>query len=147
MRIALVGLLALATFAACSDSTNPNAPFQPQERSYDMVLTSCIPCTDASTPDLAALWMNGVFARVDVSAVSGTGAMGEYLALETLDGSTLLEGLESRAFVISKLGNGDYRGSIGFGDGTISVALVPNGCAFALSYPGVITGGGACEIQ
>lgn len=146
MRIALLSLFALSA-VACSDSTNPNQPFQPAAGTYEMILTSCIPCTDPSEPDLAVLWMNGVFARVDVSSVSGTGAQGEYLALETLSGSNLLDVLESHSFEISRLTNGDYRGSIGFGDGTISVALVPNGCAFALSYPNVVTGAGACQIQ
>lgn len=147
MRIVSVALVALLTGAACSDSSGPDSSmFQPRTGTHDMVLTSCIGC-DTTDADLAALWKGGVFARVDVTKVMGEGADGEFLALETLAGSTLFEPLEARTFTISRLTNGEYRGSVGFGDGSISIAFVRNGCAFSLFYPGVSTGAGSCVVQ
>jgi hypothetical protein len=151
MRVPAAGFFALLAILACSDSTDPDgggggSPFQPLAGTYELTLTGCTTC-DESTPDLALLWKNGVLARIDVSVVSGSGAQGEFLSLMTVSGSNLSPTLNSSEFVISRLTSGEYRGSVGFGDGAISVGLNPNGCSFGMSYPGVDTGAGTCEVR
>lgn len=137
--------LALATLLAlpgCSDSTEPEL----LPGTYDLLLTSCSGCDEGSTPAFAALWADGVSARISLSNVTSSGATGQFLQLETIDGDSLL-GLLGSPVVEFAAEDDVYEGSVGYVDGTITLILIPNACDFELTYPGADPGGGNCLLQ
>ena len=137
--------LALATLLAlpgCSDSTEPEL----LPGTYDLLLTSCTGCDEASTPTFALLWADGVSARITLSDVTASAATGQFLELETQDGDSLL-GLLGAPVVSFTAEDDVYEGSVGYVDGTITLILIPNACDFELTYPGADPGGGSCLLQ
>lgn len=147
MRIAAIAAPALLAglVLACSDTSAPQ-PFQPQEKTYALRLTTCVGCPD-DTPPLALIWKDGVEARIAVENVTTVGANGSYLALSAGQ-SSLLQALPVKTFTFSRLTTGAYSGgTLSYGDGTISVSLVEGGCTFRLTWPGVVVGAGACIVE
>jgi len=144
MRITAIMLLA-GLAVACSDTSAPQE-FQPQEKTYALRLTTCVACPEDTTAPLALIWKDGVEARIAVEHVTTAGADGSYLALSAGQ-SSLLQALPEKTFKFSKLSSGAYSGSVVYGEGRITVALVEGGCSFSLFWPGVTPGGGACVVE
>lgn len=145
MRFVALPLLALLAGAGCSDSSGPD-DFELRAGTYDLLLTDCSECAEASTPIFAAAWRDGVAARIRLTDVTEDGALGQYLVLEATGGISLLGALESTTIQFEGVGN-TFESTVGFVDGTITLTLVDGGCSFDLVYPGVDTGAGTCGIQ
>ena len=145
MRFISALLATVGALAGCSDSTGPQ-DFELQPGTYELGLSACADCPDGSTPVFAAVWRDGVVARIDISTADENDAQGAILVLETNGGDSLLGVLASTSIGFSGSGN-VYEGSVGFGDGTLTILLHPDGCGFELEYPGVDTGTGTCALQ
>ena len=140
-----LALLAVALAAGCSDSTGPQ-DFELQPGTYTLGLSACAECSDGSEPVFAAIWRDGVVARIDISTVSADAALGRFVLLETSEGDSLLGVLDATSIEFSASDN-VYAGSVGLAEGTITILLQPDGCGFELAYPEVDTGPGTCEIR
>lgn len=141
--LAWLGFVALAA-AACGETTAPDpSEFRPVEAVYRFQLTACAGCPD-DAPPFARTWEDGVFARIEISDVTGETARGEYLTLQNSAGTSLLGLLASRELEFARDGV-VYASTDDFAEGSITVTLQAQGCGFALTYPGVDTGEGICQ--
>lgn len=150
MRATTVALLGLfVAFSACSDSTGPDgndSGFQLENGTYDMVLTDCTECTDNSGSSFAVVWREGIDATIEVLNATEDGAQGRFLSLLGPQGQELTPALETPNVEFSVI-SGVYRVSVRFLEGEISVAFHDGGCTFDMTYPGVDTGPGTCELE
>lgn len=144
MHYTLALFLAVGAVAGCSDSTSPDFELQPGI--HHLQMSACTECPDGPTPVFAEVWRDGVVAEIDISTATAEEAQAVFLVLETLGGESLLGVLESTSLRFSA-SDDVYEGSVGFGDGTITLSLFPGGCGFQLEYPGVDTGSGSCETR
>jgi len=148
MRLRIGFPLALLTILACSDTNGPGGSSAPalEAGTYDMTLTACEMCTDASGSSFAVVFREGVATRVEVTEVTESKARIEFTRLETAVGTDLLGALESTVVEFAPVA-GAYSGTVGYLQGAISLTLTLDGCLFSLEYPGVNTGGGSCRLE
>lgn len=137
--------VAVGIAASCSDTAAPQE-FRPQEKTYALHFTTCVACDQAVTPALVYAFKSGVDARIAVEHVTTVAADGSYLALNQGQ-SSLMQALPVKTFQFDKISTGAYSGSVVYGDGRITVALVDGGCSFSLYWPGVVVGAGACLVE